>query len=334
MKTSMPKVVTIGGGTGSFTALRGLKKYPIHLTAIVNMIDDGGSSGRLRDELGVLPPGDVRQCLVALSESSRLLRELFSYRFEEGGLKGHSFGNIFLSTLEKQTGSMKKAITEIGKILNIKGKVVPVTFDKKAKLCVDLADGKTIEGETHIDEVEKKEKRAEIVKAYLKPSAKINDDAVHAIKTADYIVIGPGDLFTSILPNILVKGMPKAIKESKAKKIYVLNLMTKVGQTTHFTASGHIKALEKYLGKGVLDYILINDKKPKRTVLSWYTQFEENPVEDDYLEDKKSKFKIIRKDLLKDVIIKQEAADERRRSIIRHDSSKLATEIIKLMDGI
>ncbi len=326
----MPKIVTIGGGTGSYTSLSGLKKYPIHLTAIVNMIDDGGSSGRLRDELGVLPPGDVRQCLVALSESSKLLRDLFNYRFEEGELKGHNFGNIFLSTLEKQTGSMKKAITEIGKILNIKGKVVPVTFDKKSKLCVDLANGKTIEGETHIDEVEKREKRPKIVKAYLKPSAKLNEDAKLAIKSADYIVIGPGDLFTSILPNILVKGMPKVIKESKAKKIYVLNLMTKVGQTTNFKASDHIKALEKYLGKNVLDFVFINDKRPKKTVLSWYSQYEENPVEDD-LGDWKNNFNIIRKDLIKDVILKQNPVDERRRSIIRHDSDKLALQIFELI---
>lgn len=329
MRTVTPKVVTIGGGTGSYTSLRGLKKYPIHLSAIVNMIDDGGSSGRLRDELGVLPPGDVRQCLVALAESSRLLRDLFSYRFEVGELKGHSFGNIFLSTLEKQTGSMKKAISEVGKILNIKGKVVPVTFDKKSKLCVDLADGSTIEGETHIDEVEKMEKRAEIVRAYLKPGAKLNEDAKTAIKHADCIVIGPGDLFTSILPNILVKGMPLALKKSKAKKIYVLNLMTKVGQTTTFKASDHIKALEKYLGKGVLDYVLVNDRKPKKNVLSWYRKYEEHPVEDDLNE--KYKFKIIRKDLVKDVIIEQNPVDTRRRSIIRHDSAKLAASIISLI---
>src|SRR3972149_9075491 len=159
----MPNIVTIGGGTGSYTALYGLKKYPLKLTAIVNMIDDGGSSGKLRDELGVLPPGDVRQCLVALSESSKLLRDMFSYRFEEGGLRGHSFGNIFLSTLEKKTGSMKKAISEVGKILRIKGNVIPVTFTH-SNLCVKLSDGKTIIGETHIDVVEKKEKRAPIKK--------------------------------------------------------------------------------------------------------------------------------------------------------------------------
>lgn len=325
-----PNVVTIGGGTGSYTSLRGLKKHPINLTAIVNMIDDGGSSGRLRDELGVLPPGDVRQCLVALAESSRLLRDLFSYRFEEGGLKGHSFGNIFLSTLEKQTGSMKKAISEVGKILNIKGKVIPVTFTKETKLCVDLKDGTTIEGETHIDEVEEKQTRAEISRAYLKPSAVLNDDVRQTLKSADYIVIGPGDLFTSVLPNILVRGMPSVIKNSRAKKIYVMNLMTKYGQTTAFKASDHIRALEKYLGKGVLDFVLVNSKKPKKTVLSWYMEYDEHPVEDDL--NAKYKFKVIRKDLLKDVIIEQNSSDVRRRSIIRHDSKKLAEEVMRIID--
>lgn len=332
MKTSIPKVVTIGGGTGSYTSLRGLKKYPIHLSAIVNMIDDGGSSGRLRDELGVLPPGDVRQCLVALSESSRRLRDLFSYRFEEEGeLKGHTFGNIFLSALEKQTGSMKKSISEIGKILNIKGVVVPVTFDKKSKLCVDLADGKTIVGETHIDEVEKMEQRAEIIKAYLKPKASLNEDVKKVISEADYIVIGPGDLYTSLLPNILVNDFASVIKKSKAKKIYVVNLMTKIGQTTDFKASDHIRVLVKYLGKDILDYVLINNKKPKKTVLSWYSQYNEIPVDDDLGEPQK--FKVIRKDLLKDTVLEQNLADTRRRSIIRHNSQRLAEAIMEIVNN-
>ena len=163
--TKIPKVVTIGGGTGSYVALEGLKKYNFKLSAIVTMMDSGGSSGKLRDELGVLPPGDIRQCLVALSESSKLMRDMFNYRFEEGGLKGHSFGNIFLSTLEKNTGSMKKAISEVGKILRIKGNVVPITFTKDTNLCVDLEDGTSIVGETHIDVLEKMQKRSGIVKA-------------------------------------------------------------------------------------------------------------------------------------------------------------------------
>ncbi len=327
----MPRVVTIGGGTGSYSALLGLKKHNVKLSAIVNMIDDGGSSGVLRDELGVLPPGDVRQCLVALAESSRLLRDLFNYRFEEGGLRGHSFGNIFLSTLEKQSGSMKKAIDEAGKILRIKGKVVPVTFTKSSVLCADLLDGKTIVGETHIDVVEKKEVRAPIEKLYIKPNAKMNEDAKEAILGADYILIGPGDLYTSILPNILVKGVPEAIKKSKAQKIFVMNLMTKYGHTTGFGAKRHLEELEKYLGKGIVEYVLLNSDKPKKKVLSWYAEFDEHPVKDDLGES--SRYKIIRADLLKDVVVAQSVADILRRSIIRHDPNKLANEVMELINN-
>jgi uncharacterized cofD-like protein len=265
--TKIPRVVTIGGGTGSYVTLMGLKKYDVRLTAIVNMIDSGGSSGKLRDELGVLPPGDIRQCLVALAASPKLLRDMFNYRFTEGGLTGHNFGNIFLSVLEKNTGSMKKAISEVGKILRIKGFVAPITFSK-SDLCVELADGRTIIGETHIDEVEKAEKRARIVKAYLEPRAEINEDAAKAISEADFIIIGPGDLYTSVIPNLLVDKSAKLIKNSKAKKIFVLNLMTKYGQTTNYSAKEHLEDLEKYLGKNVIDYILLNTKKPRRETLA------------------------------------------------------------------
>lgn len=325
-----PKIVTIGGGTGNYVSLMGLKRYPLKLTAIVSMADSGGSSGKLRDELGVLPPGDIRLCLVALSESSRLLRDMFNYRFEKGGLKGHSFGNIFLSTLEKKTGSMKKAISEVGKILRISGRVVPVTFTK-SNLCVDLADGKTIIGETHIDVLEQNAKRAKIVKAYLSPKAKVNEDAKNAILEADYILIGPGDLYTSIIPNLLVTGIAAAIKKSKAKKIYALNLMTKYGQTTNFKASNHVKALEEYLGKNVLDFVLVNKKLPKKQVLSWYEEYHEHPVEDDL--GHSLNYKIIRKDLIKDVVITKNPNDDLRRSIIRHDSGKLAEEIMNLIQA-
>lgn len=324
-----PRIVTIGGGTGSYSSLMGLKKHDLKITAVVNMFDDGGSTGILRDELGVLPPGDVRQCLVALAESSKLLRDLFNYRFAEGGLTGHTFGNIFLSTLEKQSGSMKKAIEEAGKILRIKGKVVPVTFTKRAALCVDLTDGTTIKGETHIDVIEKKEKRAPIKRIYLSQKAIFNEDAEEAIEKADYILIGPGDLYTSIMPNILVDGVPETIKNSKAKKIFVMNLMTKYGQTSNYGAKKHIEELEKHLGKGIIDYVLINSKKPKKSVLSWYEEYDEFPVNDDLGES--GKFQIIRKDLLKDVIITQNASDKLRRSIIRHDSKKLANQVMDII---
>lgn len=324
------KIVTIGGGTGSYVALLGLKKYPLKLTAIVAMTDSGGSSGKLRDELGVLPPGDIRQCLVALAESPKLLRDMFNYRFEKGGLKGHSFGNIFLSVLEKNTGSMKKAISEVGKILRIKGNVVPVTFDK-SDLCVELKNGKIIVGETHIDVVEKMEKRPRIIRAFLKPDAELNSDAKKAIDEADYIIIGPGDLYTSIIPNLLVKGVPQYIKNSKAKKIFVMNLMTKYGQTSSYSAKDHLDDIEKYLGKEIINYVLINSKKPRESTLSWYREYEEYPVSDNLKET--DRYSLIRENLIRDIIVKANSGDVLKRSIIRHDPERLAFEIMKIINS-
>jgi uncharacterized cofD-like protein len=322
------KIVVIGGGTGTFVALSGLKKYDVDLSAIITMMDSGGSSGRLRDELGVLPPGDVRQCLVALAKSSKLLRDMFNYRFEEGGLKGHTFGNIFLSTLTKTTGSMKKAIEEVGKILRIQGRVVPVTYDK-SDLCTELEDGTIIEGETHIDEVESREKRAKIKRAFLRPDAQANPDAVDAIKEADAIIIGPGDLYTSIIPNLLVKGISAAIKSSEGKKIYTLNLMTKYGQTTKHTAKDHVEDLEEYVGKDQLDVVLVNTKTPSEKTLAWYKDFDEHQVEDNLGDN--HKFQVVRKNLIKDVVIEKAVSDSLHRSIIRHDSEKLAKAIMEIL---
>lgn len=327
IKQRRKKIVVIGGGTGTFSALRGLKKYPMDLTAIVTMMDSGGSSGRLRDELGVLPPGDIRQCLVALSSSSTSLRNLFNYRFPKGDLKGHMFGNIFLSALEKTTGDFKKAIKETGKILRINGNVVPVTF-KKTNLCVKLANGKIIIGEKHIDATEGQKKRAKIIKAYLKPKAAANEDALKEIRQATYILIGPGDLYTSIIPNLLVEGIAEAIKESKAKKIFAMNLMTKCGQTTRYKTSDHIKDIEQYLGKEVLDLVLVNKKRPSEKTLKWYKKYSEEVVLDDF---KDEPFKVIRKNLIKDVLVEKDKADNYRRGIIRHDPTKLAKAIIDLL---
>jgi uncharacterized cofD-like protein len=327
MNQKRKKIVVIGGGTGSFSALYGLKKYPVDLTAIITMMDSGGSSGRLRDELGVLPPGDVRQCLVALSSSSTSLRNLFNYRFPKGDLKGHMFGNIFLSALEKTTGDFKKTINETGKILRIHGKVVPVTF-KKANLCVKLADGKIIVGEKHIDSSEGQKKRAKIIKAYLSPKATANEDALVEIDQADYILIGPGDLYTTIIPNLLVNDVSETIRKSKAKKIFVMNLMTKCGQTTRYKASDHIKDLEQYLGKSVLDLVLVNKRRPSEKALKWYKKYSEEVVLDDFGDES---FKVVRENLIRDVLIEKNKADNYRRSIIRHDPAKLARAIIGLV---
>jgi uncharacterized cofD-like protein len=325
---SRQKIVVIGGGTGTFVALSGLKKYNVDLSAIITMMDSGGSSGKLRDELGVLPPGDVRQCLVALAKSPKLLRDMFNYRFEEGGLKGHTFGNIFLSTLTKTTGSMKKAIEEVGKILLIQGRVIPVTYDK-SDLCIELEDGTIIEGETHIDEVESREQRAKIKRAFLKPAIGANPDAEEAIKEADAIIIGPGDLYTSIIPNLLVAGIQKAIKSSKGKKIYVLNLMTKYGQTTKHTAKDHIEDLEHYIGQEELDVVLVNKKMPKEETLAWYKDFDEHPVEDNL--GNENSFLVVRQNLIKDLVLEISPSDNLKRSIIRHDSDKLAKAIMEIL---
>jgi len=245
-KPRMPIITVIGGGSGRFTLLEGLKKLPVEINAIVTMTDSGGSSGRLRTELGVLPPGDVRQCLVALSNSPKLMLDLFNYRFENGSsLSGHNFGNLFLTALEKTTGSFEKAIGEAGRMLDITGKVIPVTLDK-AELCAELADGSMIEGEANIDIP--RGKRAKIKRVFLRPGAKASQKAIAAVQHSDLVVMGPGDLYTSIIPNLLVSGMARAICESKARKVFILPLATKRGETDGFSGRDFVFEIEKYAG--------------------------------------------------------------------------------------
>ena len=294
----MKKIAVIGGGTGTFTVLTGLRKYSDDLSAIVTMSDSGGSSGLLRDELGVLPPGDIRQCLIALSNADKIWRDLFNYRFGDGGLSGHNFGNIFLSTLEKITGSLDTAIKTAGQLLQIKGRVIPVTFDK-VNLCVKLSNQKTIKGETHIDEPRRSGKYA-IVSAYLEPQAFINPEAASVILKADVLLFGPGDLYTSIIPNLLVRGFGEAVKKTKASLVFTMNLMTKYGQTNNLTAKGHLGELEKYLGKEV-DIILVNKTLPSKQAALWYKSRNEEMVKDDLGNDKR----VRRLDLLHDVVFEK-----------------------------
>ncbi len=264
----MKNIVTIGGGTGSFNVLSTLKGYPVHLTAIVTMSDDGGSTGLLRDQYGVLPPGDVRRALVALSESSAVMRDLFNYRFENGGLEGHSFGNLFIAALEKVTGNFSAALKEVSGILNIRGEVAPVTLDN-IRLCARLRNGEVIRGETNID-VPGAPHRSPIEKVWLEPTARMNPNLRRIIRNADLVVIGPGDLYTSIVPNLLVRGVREEIKKSKAKKVFLCNLMTKRGETDNFTAEDFVKTVEWYLGKNVLDFAVFNKKRPQRQLLKKY----------------------------------------------------------------
>ena len=244
-----PRVVTvIGGGTGSFHVLRGLRPYEhLWIQSVVTMMDSGGDSGRLRDEFGVLPPGDVRRCLVALSEESKVLRDLFSFRFEEEPLEGRSFGNLFFLAATKVLGSEKDAIEAIERILKIRGRVIAVTWDH-AHLYAELADGTVVEGEANIS-VPKHDPKVSIETVSLKPAASANPDALEAIAASDVIVLAPGDLYTSVICNLLVEGVRDAIVASRAPLIYVLNLMTPYGETYGYSASRHVAEVARYAGR-------------------------------------------------------------------------------------
>jgi uncharacterized cofD-like protein len=324
-------VVTIGGGTGSFALLSGLKKYPVNISAIVSMADDGGSTGVLRDELGVLPPGDVRQCLVALSESSKELRELMNYRFEKGGLKGHSFGNLFLSALEKINGSFSKGVEEASKILNVKGEVIPVTC-QNIKLCIGLKNGKIIEGEEKINHSSEIEKIG-IDKIYLYPEARANKKAIQKILEADLIIIGPGNYYCSIVPNLLVKGIGEAIIKSKAKVVYNCNLVNKKGHTEKFSLEDYIDSINNHIGKERIDAVIFNNKKPDARLVKKYQEKKEMLVKIKNSELRKKSYKIIETDVLNRNTPRYSKADAlaKHRAFIRHDSDKLAKVLMKII---
>lgn len=320
----MKKIVVMGGGTGNFTVLRGLKNNAVDLSAIVSMADDGGSTGILRDELGVLPPGDVRQCLVALSDSSRLMRSLMNYRFENGGLGGHSLGNLILSALEKVTGSFERAVEEMGRILYIKGKVIPVTTHQ-VRLKMILKDRKLLEGEKEIylsHDIDKG-----YSKIYLEPFPKPNPHALSEIINADLVVIGPGGLHTSIIPNLLVDGVSKALRESQAKKVFICNLMNRRGQTTGYKVSDYLKEIVHYLGKDVFDYILVNNQTPDPALIESYA--EEGELVENDIDDPR----IISANLLGELTEKRKG-DIMRRSLIRHNSTQVTKEIMSIVDHL
>jgi uncharacterized cofD-like protein len=321
----MKRIVVIGGGTGNFAVLRGLKKYSVELTAIVSMADDGGSTGILRDELGVLPPGDVRQCLVALSNSSRLMRSLMNYRFENGGLEGHSFGNLLLSALEKVTGSFEKAVEEAGRILFIQGKVIPVTTHQ-VRLKMILNNRKLLEGERDIylsQEIDNGFKSL-----YLEPIPQVNPHVLDAIREADLIVLGPGGLHTSIIPNLLVEGVCEALHQARAKKIFVVNLMNRKGQTTGFKSSQYLKEIVPFLGGDIFDYIMMNKEKPPEELIALYA------TEGDLVENDMDDPRMIFADLLGRPPEDRVKKDLLKRSLIRHDSRKLAQELMKIVDSL
>ncbi|MBI4250008.1 YvcK family protein [Candidatus Uhrbacteria bacterium] len=332
MKTKK-HIVIIGGGTGTFTLLKGLHSFPIKISVIVSTADSGGSTGVLRNELGVMPPGDLRQCLLGLSQADPLLQHLFGYRFDRGFLEGHTIGNIILAGLERITGSSEAAVREASRLLKVHGSVVPVT-KKPTTLIAILENGRRIVGEHFIDEP-RHDGTLRIRSLVLTPSGSANPDALRLIKTADAIVFGPGDLFTSTLPNIIVDGMAQAIRSSRAKKILVTNIMTKYGQTHGFTASDFLTTLEQYLttkiGEKIIDTVIVNTKTPPQSVLVKYKKEHALPVVADKHELARRGAAVITGDFLSRDPIKKQMGDELKRSMLRHDSVKTARAIVSCL---
>jgi uncharacterized cofD-like protein len=323
--SKLKKIVVLGGGTGSFAVLSGLKKYPINLSVIVSMMDSGGSTGRLRDQLGVLPPGDLRQCLVALSDAPLLWRKLFLYRFETGELKGHNFGNLLLSALEKTTKTYDEVIKTASFVLKTKGNVIPVTFNK-CHLGVKYNNGLTLKGQGKID-VNAKETSG-IKKAFLEPEAFANPQALDSILKSDYIIIAPGDLYTSIIPIFLVKQITESIKKSKAKIIFIVNMMTKSGQTNNFKTSNFLNVIKKYLKK-TPDYILINNGPIPKYIIQHYNKAGEKPIINDLKQNKNTQ--LIFDNFVNKKIFKTNSFDSLTRSVLRHNPKKVAEAIIKIV---
>ena len=321
----MINIVTIGGGTGSYVTLSGLKNISnVSLSAIVSMSDNGGSTGVLRDELGVLPPGDIRQCLVALSDHSDIVRNLMSYRFTEGTLTGHNFGNIFIAALEKVTGDFVKGIEIASEILKVKGKVIPITRDN-ADLSILLSNGEVLEGQVNITNTNLQE--LGLKKIFYKKNVQINENAESAIKQADYIIIGPGDYYGSVIPNLIVDGFKEALTESKAKLIFPINLTNKNGHTLHWKASDYLKDMESRLSRPV-DIILVNNEAPSNEQIERYKLQEGDGVlvKDDLKDDR-----VVRKVLISHLIPSTNSVDTVKRSFIRHDSFKIANCISDLI---
>jgi len=328
-KKTEVKIAVIGGGTGSFTMLSALKKYTSQIAAIVSMADDGGSTGVLRDELGALPPGDVRQCLVALSDSPKV-RELFEYRFDSGTFGGHSFGNILLTALEKITGDFSQAVETASDILRIRGTVIPATLDD-VRLKMEWED-KSLElhGERVIDAEYFKEdpRRARLS---LEPNASANPMAIAAIEQADIVVVAPGDLYTSLGPLLVIDGISEALARTQAVKIYVSNLVSKQGQTDGFAVSDHARELERFAEREFLDYVLYNQQLPSDEVAARYKAEGGYVTKADVEELAKQHYTPVGGNFLGQMATAN-SADTLigKRSLIRHDSKAVAKAILEL----
>ncbi|WP_416828459.1 gluconeogenesis factor YvcK family protein [Ectobacillus polymachus] len=316
VKERKPKMVIFGGGTGLSVLLRGLKKYPVDITAIVTVADDGGSSGRLRDALEIPPPGDVRNVLVALSDVEPLVEALFQHRFTTGdGLSGHALGNLLLAGMTSITGDFFHAITEMSKVLNVRGRVLPAA-NQSVVLHAEYADGTIISGESKIPDSGEKIKRVFLTPEQVEPLS----ETLNEIKKADLLVFGPGSLYTSILPNLLVKKIGKAVLAAKAKKIYVCNVMTQPGETIGYAASDHVQALHDHLGTSFINTVILNNGEIPDHLLIRYQKRESEPVACD-----EDKLKSLGIEVIQDKLVKYND------DVIRHNTAKLASILYALL---
>lgn len=310
-----PKIVIVGGGTGLSVLLHGLKEITSNITAIVTVADDGGSSGRLRNEFDILPPGDIRNCLVALADAETLVRDLFQYRFTEGeGLKGHNFGNLFITALSKVTGDFETAIKESSKVLAIRGQVVPSTL-AKVSLVAKRADGTQTMGESAIPK-----STSPIRRVYLNPAGcKPTTEALLAVKEADAIIIGPGSLYTSVIPNFLVEKISDEVIRSRAVKVYICNVMTQHGETDGYSASAHVEALLRHTHPALIDFCIVNTSKIPQRLLEKYKEEEAYSVEADIKKIREMGVAVIEGDI--------KTADD----YIRHNSEKISRIVLSLI---
>ncbi len=309
MRKKKTNIVVIGGGTGLSTLLRGLKKYPFDITAIVTVADDGGSSGRLRDDYDIPPPGDIRNVIAALSDAEPLVEQMFQYRFAQSvDLGGHSLGNLMLTALTDITGDFSHAIAEMSKVLKVHGKVIPAA-NKKITLHAELIDGSVIVGESKIPNA-----HLPIKQVFLEPNnVKPLPEAIRAIQSADIILIGPGSLYTSIIPNLLVKDIGDAVVKAKGRKIYICNLMTQKGETFTYNATDHVRAIYDHVGKPCLDSILVNNIDLPSPIKANYREEDAEPVSVDVGSLEKMGLEVIKKDI---AIIQSD--------VVRHESTRIA----------
>ncbi|MEQ2528829.1 YvcK family protein [Robertmurraya yapensis] len=314
-KNGQPKIVIIGGGTGLPVLLRGLKKYPLDITAVVTVADDGGSSGRLRDEMDIPPPGDIRNVLAALSDVEPLIEEMFQHRFTSNELSGHSLGNLILAAMTSITGNFVHAIQEMSKVLNVNGRVLPAATESVV-LHAEMEDGTIVSGESKIPYSGKKIRRVFLTPEIAQPLP----ETIHAIRQADLIILGPGSLFTSILPNLLVPKLGQEVARAKAKKVYICNLMTQAGETLDFTASDHVKALYNHMKCSFLDTILVNSENIPESILNRYSEELAKPVHFDFNQLYELGLEVVQGEIM-----------SLENGVIRHDTKEVASILYNLL---